>query len=363
MPHALLFWQGTMSWVGGLGILLLVISVLPAFEIGTANLANAETMIGGIEKYRQRVSKTAKTVYTTYILLTIAAFLLLLPSGIGVFNSFTASFTSISNCGMSDFSTGIRFFDSFYVEIVIVVFCILGSTNFTALRLIRFGRFKDFFSNPEIRMYLLILLITFTLVTLVLWLSGTYESLGKTIKDSLLQIVAFNTTAGFTVTDYSRWPTFCKLLLMFIGFIGGCSASTAGGLKVSRFLVVLMLIRRNFYKRLHPNAVVAVRIGNQVIQSDKVSNINVTAILYFFIFACGSILLSLDGFDIETSVSAVISTLSNTGTGFGMLAHGHTYEIFSYGGKLLLSMFMLIGRLEIFAVLLLFTPSFWKKNN
>jgi trk system potassium uptake protein TrkH len=246
---------------------------------------------------------------------------------------------------------------------VIAVFCILGATNFSTLQLIAHKRLREFFKSPEILAFYSILGLTFILITSVLWAKGIYGGLGETIKNSLLQIVSFVTTAGYSVTNYEQWPPFCKILPFFLAFIGGCSASTAGGLKVSRFTVILMLIRRNFYKRLHPNAVVAVKIGGRAVPADKVSNIAVTATLYFLIFAGGCILLSFEGHTMDTTMGAVISALSNTGVIIGDVAYAHDFSMFSQAGRLLLSLLMLIGRLEIFAVFIMFTPSFWKRNN
>ncbi|MDR2486779.1 MAG: hypothetical protein LBD12_02320 [Clostridiales Family XIII bacterium] len=363
LPHTILFWRSLINWVGGLGILLLVITILPALGIGTSNLANAETMGSGIDKYRMRISENAKYVYRTYIGLTLLEFLCLLLAGMDPFHAMSNAFSSISNCGVVDHSIGIRLYDNFFVELIITVFCIFGSLNFSTLQLPLRRRFKEFFGDPEIRIYSTVLVTVYVLVILTLWQSGTYDGLGGTLKNSTLQIFSFTTTAGYSVTDYGSWPTFCRMILFFVVFIGGCSASTAGGLKVSRFAILLMLIRRNFYKRLHPNAVFAVKIGNRAIPADKVSNITVTAILYSMIFAGSCILLSLDGLDLETTIGSVLAALSNTGLGWGATGYGNTFAVFSEGGRLLLTLLMFIGRLEIFAVFLLFTPSFWKRNN
>jgi trk system potassium uptake protein TrkH len=363
LPHTILFWRSLINWIGGLGILLFVITVLPALGIGTSNLANAETMGSSIDKYRLRISENAKVVYITYIVLTAAEFILLLFSGMGPFDAISNTFSSISNCGIVDYADGIQHYGSFYIEVIIAIFCIFGSTNFSTLQLLAHKRAREFIRDPEIRMFFALLGIAFVIITAVLWAKGIYGGLGATIKNSLLQIVSFVTTAGYAVTNYEKWPLICKMIPFFLAFIGGCSASTAGGLKVSRFTVILMLIRRNFYKRLHPNAVVAVKIGGRAVPADKVSNITVTATLYFLIFAGGCILLSFDGQTMDTTMGAVISALSNTGVIIGDVSLTHNFEIFSAGGRLLLSLLMLIGRLEIFAVFIMFTPSFWKRNN
>jgi trk system potassium uptake protein TrkH len=359
-PKSLLFWRSLMSWIGGMGILLFVISVLPALGIGTANLANAETGGSSIEKYRMRLSENAKNVYLLYLALTFVAFILLLTGGMKPLDALMNAFASISNCGLSGHSEGISHFNSVYIEAIIAAFCIIGSLNFSTLQLLPRRKIRVFLRDSEVRAYAFILAFTLAAVTLALSLSGTYGSVGETVRKSFLQIISFVTTAGYSVTDYNNWPTFCLMLLFFVVFIGGCSASTAGGIKVSRFLVMLMLIRRNLYKRLHPNAVYAVKIGDRAIPADKVSNITVFVIVYGVIFCAGCILLSLDGQDIETTAGSVIAALSNTGLGFGNTGFGGAFMVFSVGGRLLLSVLMLLGRLELFAFLIIFTPSFWR---
>jgi trk system potassium uptake protein TrkH len=361
-PNSLLFWRSLISWIGGMGILLFVISVLPALGIGTANLANAETVGSSIEKYRMRLSENAKRVYTLYLSLTALEFVLLLASRMKPFDALLNAFSSISSSGLANHSDGITRYDNLYVEIIIALFCIIGSMNFSTLQLILRHNFRVFLRDSEIRAYACILVIVLVATTLTLWLSGTYSSIGEAIRMGFLQIVSFITTAGYSVTDYNLWPTFCLMLLFFVVFIGGCSASTAGGIKVSRFLVMLMLIRRNLYKRLHPNAVYAVKIGDRAIPADKVSNITVFVIVYGVIFCVGSILLSFDGQDMETTAGSVIAALSNTGLGFGGTGYGSTFAIFSVWGRVLLSFLMILGRLELFAFLILFTPSFWRRN-
>jgi trk system potassium uptake protein TrkH len=180
------------------------------------------------------------------------------------------------------------------------------------------------------------------------------------VRHGFLQIFSFVSTAGYSVADYNGWPPFCKALLFFVAFIGGCSASTSGGIKISRLAVIGKLVRRNIYRRLHPNAVVTVKVGGNTIPEEKVANISVFVITYVLIFVLGTVLLSVEGRDIETTAGSVIAALSNTGLGFGDTGYGHDFAEFSHAGKFLLTMLMLIGRLEIFAIIMLFTPTFWK---
>jgi trk system potassium uptake protein TrkH len=363
LPKGLIFWRSLISWIGGIGILMFVISILPAIGIGTSNLANAETAGSTIEKYKMRMSENAKLVYQLYLWLSVLEFFLLLAGGMGIFDAVVNTFGSISNCGITNHPEGLNYFGSIYIEVIIAVFCVIGATNFSTLQLIPRKRIKTFLREPEIKVYFLILVVALVFTELVLWARGPYGGLGETIRASFLQVVSFTTTAGYSVTDYNIWPTFTKFLAITVMFIGGCSASTAGGIKVSRFVVALSLVRRNIYKRLHPNAVFSVKIGDRSIPAASVSNTTVFLITYFIIFAAGALLLSLDGESIETTIGSTLGALTNTGVGLGAKGSGSSITIFSQGGRLLLTLLMLIGRLEIFSIILLFTPTFWKKNS
>ncbi|MDR3225390.1 MAG: hypothetical protein LBT52_03725 [Clostridiales Family XIII bacterium] len=360
LPASMLFWRALLNWIGGLGILLFAISVLPALGIGTANLANAETAGSNIEKYRLRISENAKIVYLIYVGLSSIEFILLLVSGLSAFDAVVNTFSSISNCGISNYPDGIGHFRNISVEVIIAVFCIIGAMNFSTLQLLPRRRIREFFRDPEIRIYLGMIGGVFAIVTIALWVSGLYGGFADTVHRSFLQVFSFASTAGYSVTDYNGWPSFCKVLLFFVAFVGGCSASTSGGIKISRLAVVAKLIRRNIYKRLHPNAVVAVKVGGNTIPEEKVANISIFVIVYLMIFIAGTILLSIEGQDFETTAGSVIAALSNTGLGFGGTGFGHDFDVFSHAGRFLLTMLMLIGRLEIFAIVMLFTPTFWK---
>jgi trk system potassium uptake protein TrkH len=362
LPRSLIFWRALLNWIGGLGILLFAISVLPAIGIGTANLANAETTGSCIEKYRLRISENAKMAYLIYVGLSIVEFVLLFAGGLSPFDAVVNTFSSISNCGISNYPEGVGHFGSLSVEIIIAVFCIIGAMNFSTLQLLPRRRVREFFRDPEIRLYFVMIGVVFVLVTFALWAGGVYGGPAETVRRSFLQIFSFVSTAGYSVTDYGGWPQFCKVLLFFVAFVGGCSASTSGGIKISRIAIIAKLIRRNIYRRLHPNAVVAVKIGGATIPEEKVTNITFFVIVYLLIFALGVILLSLEGQDVETTAGSVIAALSNTGLGFGSTGFGHDFTVFSHAGRFLLTLLMLIGRLEIFAILMLFTPSFWKGN-
>jgi trk system potassium uptake protein TrkH len=362
IPKSLLFWRSLSVWLGGMGILVFAISILPALGIGTMNLASAEAPGPTVEKIRSRMSDNAKILYRIYITLTFIEFVLLVAGPMDPFEAVIHAFGSMGNCGISTENAGIAGFNSLYVEIVLAVFCILASLNFISYQLLIQKRLKDFFRDFEIRTFFIILGVSMLLTIIVLWAKGVYGGLGETIRYGFFQVVSFVTTAGYSTADYNVWPEFCKWLLFLTIIIGGCSASTAGGIKVMRFGVMLMLIRRNIYKRLHPNAVVAVKLGGKPIAADKVSNITVFLMLYFIVFFLSCMLLSLDGNDAITTASASMASLSNAGLVFGNIGFKETMVMFSAGGRLYLAFLMIVGRLELFTILLLLTPTFWRPN-
>ncbi|MDR1953302.1 MAG: TrkH family potassium uptake protein [Clostridiales Family XIII bacterium] len=363
MPNSLLLWRSLSNWIGGMGILIFAISILPALGMGAANIMNAETTAPTIDKVKSRMSDNAKHLYLIYFAFTAIEFVLLMFSGeMSPYDALIHAFGSMANGGLSNYADGVHHFNSLYIEIVVAIFCVLAAMNFISYQLIFRRRFRDFFKEPEIRVFFIILFGVMILTIFILNWKGVYDSLGETIRYGFFQVVSFVTTAGYASTDYGAWPGFCKMLMFAALFVGGCSASTSGGLKIIRFSVILALIRRNVYKRLHPNAVVAVKLGEKPISADRVSNITVYVFVYMLVFAVGSLILSFDGLSVTTTTSAVIAALSNIGLAFGQLEYNSTYEIFSAGGRLLLSLLMLIGRLELFTIILLFTPTFWRPD-
>ncbi|MDR1778388.1 MAG: TrkH family potassium uptake protein [Clostridiales Family XIII bacterium] len=361
-PKSLLLWRSLTHWIGGMGILVMAISILPALGVGVSNLANAEVPGPAIERIKSRISDHAKNTYLIYIAFTLICFVLLVPSRMTGFDALIHSLDSMGNGGLAVYPNGVGYFESLYVEIVVCIFCMLGSLNFFGYRLLLQKRFKEFFRDREIRTYLLVLGFASVVTVAVLIIKGTYDNVGDAIRYGTLQVVSFSTTAGYASTNYGVWPWFCKWLLFFLMLVGGCSSSTSGGLKIIRFNVILSLIRRNVYKRLHPNAVVAVKVGPSAVDANTVSNITTFAFVYLLVMAGGIMLLSLDGQDPWTTASAVVGAVSNTGLGFGGLADGGTWLVFSRLARMLLAGLMIIGRLEIFTIIILFTPSFWKSS-
>ena len=322
-------------------------------------MAKAETPGPTLEKMSTRMSDSARILYIMYLSFSVIEFILLFFGGLNTFDSFIHTFGSMSTGGLSNYRNGVAHFNSVYVESIIVIFSILSSINFVLYHHVLKGRWKDFIQDSELRIFLLITSGSIMLILLNLRLSGTYDSIGEALRYSFFQASAFISTSGYSTADYTLWPTFSQMILFTLMFIGGCSASTSGSIKVIRIAILFQLIKRGLYKRLHPNAVFPIKLGNKTVSSETVSSVTSFIILYFLIFIVSSLVLSIEGHDLVTTLSAAAGALSNTGLGLGLLGPDGTYSIFSSPIRLYLSLLMIAGRLELFTIILLLTPIFW----
>ena len=362
MPKAIQFWRAFSHWLGAIGILILAISILPALGIGGLKILSAEAPGPTVEKTSTRLTDSAKKLYIIYLSLTAIEIVLLLFGGLNLFEALIHTFGSMGTGGMSSYNSSIAQFDNLFVEFVVIFFSVLASINFVLYHQLLKGRWKSFLQDNELRTFCSILLISYLLVTLNLWLSGTYDSFSQSLRFASFQATSFMTTSAYATADYTLWPTFSQILLLCLMLIGGCSASACGSMKVIRVMILFKLIVRGTYKRLHPNAVVPVKIGTKTISAETVSKVSSFAIVYFTILVVSCLVVSLENHDLITTISAVAGSLSNTGLGFGMLGPTENFSIFSAPTRIYLSIVMIAGRLELFTIIMLLSPSFWKAN-
>jgi len=360
IPKAVQFWRALSHWLGAMGILILAISLLPALGIGGLKLLSAETPSPTVEKMGTRISDTAKKLYLIYISLTVIEVMLLLIGGLNLFDAMIHTFGSMGTGGMSNYSSSIARFDNLLIEFIVIFFSFLASINFVLYHQLLERKWKAFFADRELRTFVAILIISFLLITMNLWLSGTYDSFGKSLRYAAFQAAAFMTTSAYATTDYTLWPSFSQMMLICLMLIGGCSASACGSMKVIRFMILFKLVVRGTYKRLHPNAVVPVKIGAKTISAETVSKVSSFAIVYFSILVIGCLVVSIENHDILTTISSVIGALSNTGLGFGELGPTENFSIFSGPTRIFFSVLMIAGRLELFTIIMLVSPSFWR---
>ncbi|TVO76968.1 TrkH family potassium uptake protein [Sedimenticola selenatireducens] len=361
LPPSILFYRQQLQWLGGMGIIVLAVAVLPMLGIGGMQLYRAETP-GPMKdsKLTPRITETAKALWYIYLGLTIACTLAYWAAGMSLFDAIGHAFSTIAIGGFSTHDASIGFFDSTLIEMIAVVFLLLSGVNF-ALHFIAISRRnpKVYLVDSEFRFYLAVLLFVAIVVTVVLYTTGTYSDLGEAFTKGLFQAVSIGTTAGFTTADYSLWPGFVAIVLLFTSFIGGCAGSTGGGIKVIRFLLLIKQGLREITRLIHPSAQIPIRVGQKTITPRVVEAVWGFFALYVASFTFMYLALALTGLDLMTSFSAVAASINNLGPGLASV--GTNYAGLNDPAKWILCFAMLLGRLEIFTLLVLLTPAYWRK--
>lgn len=362
LPHGLLFWRSMTQWIGGLGIVFFTIAVLPIFGVGGVQLFAAEATGPTHDKVHPRIGVTAKWIWTIYLGLTITEIFLLLFGGMNLFDSVCHSLTTTATGGYSTKQNSIAAFHSPYIEYVITLFMFLAGINFTLLYLLFLkGNFKRLFHDTEFHWYVgTVAFFTIFTTTTLIWTSpmGMEESFRKAI----FQVVSLQTTTGFISADYMTWVPVLWTLVCIIMLFGACAGSTTGGMKCIRIAIMNRVANNEFKHIIHPNAVLPVRINRQVISPTTKSTVLAFTFLYITIIFVGWIVLMLFGVGFEEAFSVVISSLGNVGPGIGKCGPAYSWSGLPDAAKWVSAMLMLVGRLELFTVLLLFTPGFWKKH-
>lgn len=360
LPRHILFWRSMTQWLGGMGIIVMSLAIFPILGIGGMQLFFAEVPGPTPDKIHPRIKETAKRLWVIYILFTVAEVVLLLFGGMDVYNAICHSFTTMATGGYSPKQASIAFYDSAYIQYVITFFMLVAGTNFSLSYLVLQGKFSKLFSNEEFRYYIGILLGFTLVVAYTLFRSHGY-GLEEAFRKAVFQIVSITTTTGFVTTDYLQWSSFLVMILFFLMFLGGSAGSTGGGMKVARVVVFLKNCYMELKRLVHPKAIVPVRLNTRPISSDILTNIMAFISVYIITFVIGVIFVSSQGSDFQTSLGSVAATLGNIGPGIGAVGPVENYAHLSDVVKWFLSFLMLIGRLELFTVLLLFTTTFWKK--
>ena len=360
LPYGLLFWRSMTHWLGGMGIIVLSLAILPILGIGGMQLYSAEVAGPSKDKIHPRVRETAKRLWAIYFILTIAETILLLFGGMNLFDALCHSFGTLATGGFSTKNASIAFFNSPFIEYVIIIFMFLGGTNFTLHYFALHGNIKAYFKDEEFRFYLSFLGITILCTALFLFI---YNSVGleKSFRDSAFSIVSILSSTGFATVDYERWHPFFTLMFLFLLLFGACAGSTSGGVKMIRYY---LLFKNSFYelKRLiHPQAVIPVRYNERAVTNDVISKIAAFVLLYLITFTVGSVILSFTGLEFSSAMGSVAACLGNIGPGLGSTGPVSNYSHVTDFGKWILSFIMLLGRLELFTLLIIFSPSFWKK--
>jgi trk system potassium uptake protein TrkH len=362
LPSSLLYYRQQLQWLGGMGIIVLAVAILPMLGIGGMQLYRAETP-GPMKdnKLTPRITETAKALWYIYLGLTIACALAYWFAGMSFFDAVGHSFSTVAIGGFSTHDASIGYFhDKPMVEVVGIIFMLLSGVNF-ALHFVawRGVSLRPYYLDAEFRTYITVLGVIALITTVYLYINSTFEDLGHTVLHGIFQVVSIGTTAGFTTSNYALWPGFLPVLLLFTSFIGGCAGSTGGGMKVIRFLLLLKQGMREISRLIHPNAVIPIKVGGKALPDRVIDSVWGFFATYVAIFSILLLLLMLTGLDQVTAFSAVAASMNNLGPGLGSVALH--YAGISDFAKWVLCFAMLLGRLEIFTLLVLLTPTFWRK--
>ena len=357
LPKSLLFWRSLTHWIGGIGIIVLVIIVSPSLKIGNYNLFTLESSLK--DKIRPRMKAMGYRLLTIYLLLTAIEAILLFLGDMPLFDSVCHSFGTVATGGFSTQNASIANYSP-YIQYVIIIFMVLAGTNFVIHFYLFLRDVAHIRKNDEFRFYITVILVLGLAVTAVLYFQ-TPRSLELSFRDSFFQTVSIITCTGFATSDYLLWPKLGTLLVFGMLFIGGSTGSTSGGIKMARHLVALKNIKRLLQKSVHPKGIFTVKLNGNILSEDNNSSLMTFIITYLLVFAIGSILLIITGLDGATSTSAIATAMGGIGPGFGAVGPMSNFYLLPAISKLIITVFMLMGRLEIYSFLLIFTPMFWKK--
>lgn len=360
VPHGILFWRSLTHWIGGMGIIVMSLAILPFLGVGGMQLFKAEVPGPTADKLTPRVTQTAKILWGVYVLISAAEAVLLLFGGMSLFDALTHTFGTMATGGYSTRNTSVAAFDSAYIDYVIVLFMILAGANFSLhYRFLR-GHTSIYWFNKEFR-YFLGIILGATFFIGIDTFETQYHNLADTVRFTLFQVVSIVTTTGFGTADYEKWSYGSQFILLMLMFIGGCAGSTGGGMKVVRVYLLVKVMLNEIIHLIHPHAVLPVRANNQVVPSTVTKNVLAFFVLSMLTFSGGTLIMAAMGLDILTALGATAATLWNIGPGLGEVGPTDNYAFVPAVGKWVLSMLMLMGRLEIFTVAVLLSPAYWRK--
>ncbi len=359
LPHGVLFWRSLTHWLGGMGIVVLSLAILPLLGIGGMQLykAEASSVVAG-EKFAPRVREMARILLAVYLIISFTEVLFLTLGGMNLYDSFIHTFGTVATGGFSNRVESVAYYNSPYIEAVITIFMILGATNFA----LHYRLFQDgpsaYLKNEEFRFYIFVMTISTVAVTINI--SGLYNSLVESFRYASFQVISIMTTTGFSTADFSLWPPFSQILLLVLMFFGGSAGSTSGTIKCIRLLLLFKIGYREVYRLVHPHAVTPIKLGGKVVPQDVITGVTGFTLAYISVFVVSSVILASLGIDPLVSISASATTIGNIGPGLGFVGPAGNYSAIPELGKWVLILDMLLGRLEVYTFLILLLPAFWR---
>ncbi len=360
LPEGILLWRSMIQWLGGMGIILLSVAILPFLGIGGMQLYKAEVPSPVVDKLKPRISETAKTLWNVYLLITALQIALLLAGGMSIFDAVCHAFCTMPTGGFSTRNASIAHFNSVYIESVIVIFMLLAGINFSLHYKLLKGDLKVFGRDPECRVFIMIVGVFVLLVAFDIY-GNVYDSIGTAFRYAAFQVGSIITTTGFATADYDKWPALSQLVLITCMFIGGMAGSTGGGIKIMRVMVLVKHGYQQIFHIIHPHAVTTVKLGGKSVPQEILNGIWGFFILYLGLFVAAAFIIAAMGMDLISAFSSVAACIGNIGPGLGLVGPAANYLSVPETGKWILIFCMLLGRLEIYTVILLLTPEYWRK--
>ena len=360
MSRGCMFWRMFTHWIGGMGVLVFIMAVLPMSGEHSMHIMRAEVPGPVVGKLVPRARKTAAILYLIYMGMTAVETVLLLCGGMSFYDALLHAFATAGTGGFSTRGAGIAAFDSLYIEVVISVFMLLFAVNFNLYFLLLMGRVRDVLKNQELRCFGAF--VAFSMLTVAWNISGQYGGFAEALRYSSFTVASLVSSTGFGTADFTQWPQYSQWLLVIIMFVGACAGSTGGGLKLSRVMLLLKAAFSDLRHMIWPRRVNRVQMEGQRVEQAAIRAVFSYFTLYMLILLLGTLLISFDGFDTATNFTAALTCLSNMGPGLGLIGPSGNFSIFSDLSKLLMSFLMLAGRLELYPILVLFFPSVWKRS-
>jgi trk system potassium uptake protein len=359
LPASLLFWRALTHWLGGMGIIVLSLAILPFLGIGGMQLFQAEVTGPTKDRLTPRIQDTARVLWSVYFLFTLVATFLLMLGGMNFFDALCHSFSAASTGGFANYTASIGYYDSVYLETILIVFMFLGSINFSLHYQGLHGKLGAYWRNEEFRFYLALSGLAIMLITLVNLYRGVYGHFGDSLRASAFQVVSILTTTGFGTADFDQWPAVAKAMLVALMFVGGCAGSTSGGIKVVRILLFFKYARLQLRNLVHPRAVGTIKLGKLKVPQEIMVAILGYFALYVAFFITATILVTALGVELGTGAMAVLATLNNIGPGLEQVGPAQNFGGLPTMAKWILSICMLAGRLELYTLAVLLTPDYW----
>jgi trk system potassium uptake protein TrkH len=361
LPRSILFWRSLTHWLGGMGIIVLSLAILPFLGVGGMQLYKAEVPGPVPDKLKPRIKDTAMVLWKVYVLFSVLETVLLMFGGMDLFDALCHTFGTMATGGFSTKNTSVAYFDSAYIDYVITAFMLIAGINFSLHYLLLKGKPKTMFKDPEFRTFVSLFSLFVLVLTVAVYVAGNYDNTADAFRYTSFQVASILTTTGFATANYELWPGVCQAILLFCMFVGGCAGSTGGGMKVMRIMLIMKQSYQELFRLIHPRAVSRVKMGRRPVPDDVIRGVWGFFVLWLGLFVLCAFVVAGTGADVVSSFAAALACIGNIGPGIGTVGPTENYAHFSDMAKWMLTFCMVLGRLEIYTVVILFVPEFWRK--